>query len=138
MRFSKDNAAEMGRKGVAAKRRRPKDFRAFAEKVMTDPKVQARILSDARNGKLQPHVIALLASHFAGKPKDAPPPPPPPPTWTAEALDRLTRGEREEMVRLARKALGREAPRMTTAEDNRRIEAEQTAGTWRALDLPPA
>ncbi len=51
-KFSKENAAEMGRKGQAAMRARPnrttRNFRQFAESILTDPQVQKRILVDAR------------------------------------------------------------------------------------------
>lgn len=108
MSFTKENAAEFGRRGVEAKRRQPRDLRAFAERVMTDPKVQASILRQARAGKLQPQVVALLTQYAAGKPQAAAPPPPPPPSrWNAETYGRLAPQERRWMLALTRKAMGR-------------------------------
>jgi hypothetical protein len=123
----------MAAKAVAAKRRSrrsPRDFRAFSERVLSDPKVQAAILRQAREGKLQPQVVALLAAHFAGKPKDAPPPPSPPSTWTTEAYEHLTPRERRWMLALTRKSLGRK-------ESGEALGPGPWKPTYSSSDLPP-
>jgi len=109
-KFSSENAREMAAKAVAAKReRKPRDVRAFAEVVMSDRRVQANILKQARNGELPAATVTLLATYVAGRPKDAPPP-----VVTRdlvaearERLDRLTTWEQRVHLALTRKGLGR-------------------------------
>lgn len=47
-----------------------RDVQAFAESVVTDPKVRAKVLSQARAGKLHPSILQLLYHYAFGKPKD--------------------------------------------------------------------
>jgi hypothetical protein len=47
-----------------------RDGKAFAAFVLEDPKVQARMLHDARRGKLAPAVLCMLFHYAYGKPKE--------------------------------------------------------------------
>jgi hypothetical protein len=68
MKFSPENASAMGRRGVAARKRRPKDFRSWAEGLISDPRGRAQILRQAREGKLSPQTVALLINQWWGSP----------------------------------------------------------------------
>ena len=45
--------------------------REWATSIVEDPKVQARLLADARTGKLHPSVMTALMAYAYGKPGDA-------------------------------------------------------------------
>ena len=51
--------------------------REWATGIIEDPKVQARLLADARTGKLHPSVMTALMAYAYGKPRD---------TMTAEPM----------------------------------------------------
>jgi len=56
-------------------------WKDFCKLVLTDLKVQQRILQDARDGKLPPHLVVSMAMYYAGRPpvvvqQQAPPPGP--------------------------------------------------------------
>jgi len=44
--------------------------REWAAGIVEDPKVQARLLADARTGKLHPSVMTALMAYAYGKPRD--------------------------------------------------------------------
>ena len=44
--------------------------REWATGIVEDPKVQARLLADARTGKLHPSVMTALMAYAYGKPRD--------------------------------------------------------------------
>ena len=44
--------------------------REWATGIIEDPKVQARLLADARTGKLHPSVMTTLMAYAYGKPRD--------------------------------------------------------------------
>jgi len=44
--------------------------REWATGTVEDPKVQARLLADARTGKLHPSVLTVLMTYAYGKPRD--------------------------------------------------------------------
>ena len=44
--------------------------REWATGIVEDPKVQARLLADARTGKLHPSVLTVLMTYAYGKPRD--------------------------------------------------------------------
>ena len=44
--------------------------REWATGIVEDPKVQARLLADARTGKLHPSVMTVLMAYAYGKPRD--------------------------------------------------------------------
>ena len=44
--------------------------REWATGIVEDPKVQARLLADARTGKLHPSVMTTLMVYAYGKPRD--------------------------------------------------------------------
>ena len=44
--------------------------REWATAIVEDPKVQARLLADARTGKLHPSVMTVLMAYAYGKPRD--------------------------------------------------------------------
>ena len=44
--------------------------REWARTIIEDPKVQARLLADARTGKLHPSVLTVLMTYAYGKPRD--------------------------------------------------------------------
>ena len=45
--------------------------REWAAGIVEDPKVQARLLADARAGKLHPSVMTSLMAYAYGKPREA-------------------------------------------------------------------
>ena len=45
-------------------------MREWATGIVEDPKVQARLLADARTGKLHPSVMTGLMAYAYGKPRD--------------------------------------------------------------------
>jgi hypothetical protein len=47
-----------------------REAKAFAEGILHDPVVQARMAEDARRGRLPPPVVTLLMSYAWGKPKE--------------------------------------------------------------------
>ena len=44
--------------------------REWATAIVEDPKVQARLLADARTGKLHPSVMTALMAYAYGRPRD--------------------------------------------------------------------
>ena len=54
-------------------------MREWATGIVEDPKVQARLLADARAGKLHPSLLTLLMAYAYGRPnlRDVPEPEPP-------------------------------------------------------------
>jgi hypothetical protein len=50
--------------------------REWATRIVEDPKVQARLLADARTGKLHPSVLTVLMTYAYGRPnpRDVPEP----------------------------------------------------------------
>ena len=44
--------------------------REWATGIIEDPKVQARLLADARTGKLHPSVMTTLMAYAYGRPRD--------------------------------------------------------------------
>ena len=67
--FPKGHAKKGGRKR-GTPNRVTQTAKAFAESVLADPQVQARMLADARRGKLPPAVFCLLMAYAWGKPKE--------------------------------------------------------------------
>lgn len=53
-------------------------WKDFCKLVLTDLTVQQRILQDARDGKLPPHLVVNMAAHYAGRPPLTVITPPPP------------------------------------------------------------
>ena len=51
-------------------------MREWATRIVEDPKVQARLLADARTGKLHPSVLTVLMTYAYGRPnpRDVPEP----------------------------------------------------------------
>ena len=51
-------------------------MREWASRIVEDPKVQARLLADARTGKLHPSVLTVLMTYAYGRPnpRDVPEP----------------------------------------------------------------
>jgi hypothetical protein len=117
-RFSKANAAEMGRRGGLAKKGVPnkatRAFKEFAAAVLSDEKVQAKILAQARRGELPAGTVTALISLVAGRPGPAPAAPPPPEETdtdllrrrTAAAYEAMSPEERKVALTLARRRLG--------------------------------
>ena len=46
------------------------NVREWATGIVEDPKVQARLLTDARTGKLHPSVMTALMAYAYGRPRD--------------------------------------------------------------------
>ena len=45
-------------------------MREWTTSIVEDPKVQARLLADARTGKLHPSVMTMLMAYAYGRPRD--------------------------------------------------------------------
>jgi hypothetical protein len=69
-RFPKGQSGNPKGRPRGARNRATLSAKVFAESVLHDPAVQARILDDARRGRLAPQVLTLLMAYAWGKPKE--------------------------------------------------------------------
>ncbi len=90
-------------------------LRDLGTAILTNPKVQQRLLDQARTGKLPPRLMIEFFRYYGGKPPDRVAIPKPPPTRAEEKakFDRLTTEERYQLADLLIKMEQPEQPAPT-------------------------
>jgi hypothetical protein len=114
MRFTKENTRKFGKRGGRPRgrlRQSKLSLREVAGMVVMDPRVQQRVLKQARAGTLPPRVLIELFHYCGGLPPSKPEPTPPDPTHAERRaqLARLSKEELQQYEKLLLRMMGQPA-----------------------------